>query len=353
MRRFFVERVRPWADADCRVCRPTSTYRPAWKRPDWGTILVTEVKPWLCQSMHKCVAATNLLLFASIHTRSDLLTAGDKPTRVNLIAAEAAPRLSLVLHSGTGDETLIPCRRVVTLIGSRPGCKVNLRHQRVAPVHAAIVNDGSRILAIDLVTKKGTLLNGLNMEHEPLDDGDVLTIHNWEFHVQIREPTHSGRADAHPFGLDPSPRVVALEQMPNGRILRPGRDLCIIGRRNGCDVAISDTCVSRVHALLFSYFGHPVIFDLLSSNHTFVNDTPVGFRRLKNEDVVTIGECRFRVRLVGSAISERAARAADASGEKNGATSKQPAADLIDIHATESKQRWRIADNLEEANRKR
>ncbi len=271
------------------------------------------------------------------------MTAGDKATRANLIVAEAAPRLSLVLRPGTEDETSITCRRVVTLLGSRPGCKVNLRHHRVAPVHAAIVNDGSRILAIDLVTKKGTLLNGLNMEHEPLDDGDLLTIHNWEFRVEIKEPTHSGHADAHPFGLDPSPRVVALEQMPNGRILSSSRDLCIIGRRNGCDVAISDTRVSRVHALLLSYFGHPVIFDLLSSNNTFVNDTPVGFCRLKNEDIITVGECRFRVRLVGSAISEQAARASE----------KQPAADLVDIQSTESKQRWRIADNLEKATRKR
>ncbi len=272
-----------------------------------------------------------------------------EPSRVNPVAAQGAQRLTLVAAPGTEIERTIPCRRVITLIGSRPGCKVNLQHRSVDPVHTAIVNNGSRILAVDLVTDAGTLLNGLGMEHEPLDDGDLLTIRSWEFRVEIQEPNPTGRDDAHPFGLDPSPHVVALENVASGRLLQPVRDVCIIGRRNGCDIAISDTLVSRAHALIFTYFGHPVLFDLLSSNKTLVNDRPVDFRRLKNEDIVSIGKSHFRVHMRGSAISEMATRDA-VSG--NGRDGRAPE-DKIDIHDTESANRWGIVDNFEKTTRKR
>src|ERR1700675_4874427 len=90
--------------------------------------------------------------------------------------ADSAPRLNLVVQKGPQCGTRIPCRRVVTLIGSREGCKVNLRHRRAAPVHTALVNNGSEIIAVDLLTPAGTLLNGLQLQHETLSDGDLLTV---------------------------------------------------------------------------------------------------------------------------------------------------------------------------------
>lgn len=267
--------------------------------------------------------------------------------------ADSAPRLYLVQARKDGNRR-IHCRRVVTLIGSRPGCKVNLQHRSVTPLHVAIVNDGSQVLAVDLITRQGTLLNGLKMEHERLNDGDVLTIHPWEFRLDIKEPVHSGSADVHPFGLDPAPHVVALEHVITGRLLRLNRDVCVIGRRNGCDIVLADAGVSRIHALLLSYFGKPAVFDLLSTNHTYVNGAQVEFSLLNNDDTVTIGESRFRVRLMDSAVTERASK------NNNGGT-PAPASpqqddhvnDLIDIRATESAQKWGIVENLEKATRKR
>lgn len=270
------------------------------------------------------------------------------PDQVNPIVAEAAPRLTLIMGAGTEYEMCIPCRRVVTLIGSRPGCKVNLQHRSVDPVHVAIVNDGSCLFAVDLVTVTGTLLNGLKMEHEALSDGDVLTIQTWEFRVEIQAPSPTGRADAHPFGLDPSPHVMALEDLSSGRLLRPGRDLCIIGRRAGCDIAISDLRVSRVHVLLLSYFGHPAIFDLLTSNHTLINDRAIQYRRLRDGDLIAISDTRLRVHLRGSVVTEMAARnARPGNGQK-----VEPPQDMIDIQTAESASRWRIVDNLARTTRK-
>lgn len=276
----------------------------------------------------------------------------DGPTQAGPVTADSAPRVHLVVNSGTEAGSRIRCRRVVTLLGSRSGCKVTLRDGRVSPVHVAIINDGLQVWACDLVTSSGTLLNGLKMEHEALNDQDVLSIHPWEFLVDIQRPPHSGEADAHPFGLDPTPHVVALEHVTTGRILQPSRELCVIGRRNGCDIAISDSRVSRAHALLLNYFGHPAIFDLLSRNHTSVNDEPVQFHTLKNDEVIAIGESRFRVRLVGSAVSERASKVDKATETPVALVPKKPDPDLVDIRSTERARRWTIADNLQKAARK-
>jgi pSer/pThr/pTyr-binding forkhead associated (FHA) protein len=236
---------------------------------------------------------------------------------------------------------------VVTLIGSREGCKVNLRHRRAAPVHTALVNDGSEVIAVDLLTPAGTRLNALKLQHETLSDGDVLTVDQWELRVEIEHPGNNGNADAHPFDLEPTPNVVALEHLETGRVLQPNRAVCLIGRRNGCDIALPDNRVSRAHALLVTYFGYPAILDLLTPNGTLVNNTPIQFQALKDGDVATIGDTQFRIRLVGSAVAKRGSNNHKPAAPLVALAEEPVRADLIDIQQTEGAQSWRIADNLE------
>lgn len=277
----------------------------------------------------------------------------DRPdTQTNPLVAEAAPRLCLAVDAGSPDERRIVCRRVVTLLGRRPGCKLVMRHRQMAPVHVAIVNDGAHIYAVDLVTSSGTLLNGLKLEHERLSDGDMLSCSAWEFRVDIEQPNHSGNGDAHPFGLEPSPHVVALEHLATGKLLKPERELCTIGRLNGCDITITDSDVSRVHALLLSYFGRPALFDLLSTNQTTVNDQPAQFRFLANDDIIKIGDTAFKVLVLDSPTVERAGGNNGSAKIKSEPDPSPCDADTIDIHATESSQRWRIADKAKKEARK-
>ena len=265
------------------------------------------------------------------------------------IVADGAPRLSFGLNIRSHEETKAPCRRVVTLLGSRDGCKLTLRHELVSPIHLAVVNDGYQIFAVDLASRRGTRLNGLKLEHERLSDGDVLTVHPWELRVEIEQPAPTGDSDVVPFALEPSPRHVVLEHIASGRILKPTRELCVIGRRNGCDIVVSDRQVSRVHAMLLAYYGRPAIVDLLSRNGTAVNDDPVTFHYLEEGDTVTVGETRFRVRLVGSAVSDRPGADSLAAEATVVLDDEQRDSDLIDIHATETPQPWRIANAINTA----
>lgn len=257
------------------------------------------------------------------------------------MAQSAGPRVHLVTDGGL---TRVDCRRVVSLIGSREGCKVRLRHPQVAPVHTAIINNGSQVLAIDLGSRWGTLLNGLKADHEQLGNGDVLSIGSWEFHVELEEPCADTHSDVHPFSLDPSPHAVALEHMDSGRLLHPNRDVCTIGRRSGCDIVIPDERVSRVQALLLNYFGHPAICDLLSRNQTRVNDEVVSFQMINNDDVITLGNSRFRVRLVGSKVVEAASNGKKAESKPVVLEPEDHPPDEINIEETESSQRWHIAE---------
>lgn len=269
------------------------------------------------------------------------------------IVIDAAPRLSLVPMGKGGTGKPIACRRSVTLLGSRQGCKIVLKRKTVSPVHLAIVNTGAKIYAVDLVTKHGAQLNGLKMEHEELNDGDMLQIAAWSFRVDITNPTRSDQADLHTFDLDPTPHVVALEHMESGRILQSNREVCVVGRRSGCDIVISDSQVSRTHCLLFDYLGHPAVVDLLTRNGTWVNDTEVAYHGLKNEDVLEIGDTRFRLRLVESKVGKAGSNGKSKEVALVTLEPRSVPADEIDIESTEKSQRWRIAESLEKASRKR
>jgi S-DNA-T family DNA segregation ATPase FtsK/SpoIIIE len=64
----------------------------------------------------------------------------------------------------------------------------------------------------------------------------------------------------------------------------------VIGRAVGCDVALSDTTVSRRHARLVYRDGGWMIEDLASSNGVLVNETSVGRCRLQPGDRLRLGD---------------------------------------------------------------
>ena len=226
---------------------------------------------------------------------------------------------------------------------------MNLRHRAIAPVHTAIVNTGTELVAVDLLTKNPTRLNGLKMEHETLHHGDKMNIGLWEFKIELNTPDHhSNSADLHPVKLDPSPHVVALEHLSTGRILQSNRDICIIGRRRGCDIHLDDGKVSRVHALLISYYDQPAICDLISRNQTYVNDEPVAYHILNNEDVLKFGDSRFRVRMLESKVSCRVQTNSKSSESPISLEPEQPGDDLIDIEEVDGANPWPIVDKLDQ-----
>lgn len=285
------------------------------------------------------------------------MTKGLVSSNTNPVMLDTDLHYSLMASVGVPSSHPIPCRRAVTLIGSRKGCKLTLEHAHIAPVHLAILNDGSKIYALDLVTRLGVKLNGLKMSYDTLSNGDVLNLHTWEFRISLKSTNPP--LEPIPISLDSTTQGISLLHLSTGQVLKPQRDHCLIGRRQSCDIALADNRVSRAHAILFQYKGQPAIFDLLTRNHTLVNDEPVEFRLLNHDDVIGIGDSRFKVQLLESVPPQLTPKV---NGQANGkglklqsldtGSPEDTSSDLINIHATESSQRWKIADKFEKTARK-
>lgn len=253
----------------------------------------------------------------------------------------------------------------MTLIGSRSGCKINLQHPNVAPVHAAIVHTGSRLLACDLATVRGARLNGLPLELEELAEGDTLVIGPWEFRVELMGPADPDGAVASLMNLEPAPGEFVFEHTGTRRLFQPKREVCVIGRRSKCDIAIDDAEVSRVHAMIFRYHEHPVVADLLGSSPLLLNAAAVGLAYLHADDLLRIGATEFRVRFPrlahmpsraegngnGAALS-RGSDDVDAGLNDDSpiAVPDEEIEDLINIRDSEGS-RWPVAVHLERLER--
>jgi hypothetical protein len=74
---------------------------------------------------------------------------------------------------------------------------------------------------------------------------------------------------------------------------------CIVGRADGCDIAINDPGVSRIHALLWREGGETWVVDLGSANGTHVNGVSSNAPMLLSSgSMVAFGPASFTFRLV-------------------------------------------------------
>ncbi len=256
----------------------------------------------------------------------------DIPRQFPLVS-ENAPKVRLSVLRGPGEGATIRLRRILSLIGSRPGCKVALNHRGVAAVHCAVVNTGAVVFARDLVTDTKTYLNDLPLECERLDDGDVLKIAQWELAVHIQERSlGDGADDASLLDLEPT-QTVALQVADNGQLTRLRRDICVIGRKSGCDVLVQHPQASRAHALIATYMGQPSVFDLLSSNGLQLNDKQVTFAPIYSGDRLQVGEAALRV-VIPNQIARQAA-APDNADVDTTVIRLDDEEDQVDIRAAE------------------
>ena len=73
-----------------------------------------------------------------------------------------------------------------------------------------------------------------------------------------------------------------------------------IGRDSKNEISIDDELVSKVHAVIEVVVGKDgntinyYIQDLKSTNHTFVNDSPIDIHKLRNGDIIRIGMNTFK-----------------------------------------------------------
>jgi len=212
-------------------------------------------------------------------------------------APAGSPVATATICAGAGTGQSIKLRRVVSLFGTKRGCKFVLRDNSILRRHCVIVNTGYRYILRDLITEGQTFRNGLKVEQEFLDSGDRIKIGPWEFKLEVVEPRFAGGQDSPVIvDLEPDPSILAVEDIDTRHIGKLGREVSIIGRSPHADFSVADREVSRVHAIVFMYLSRPAIFDLASENGTLVNGERAVFARLQDGDELQIGSRKLRFR---------------------------------------------------------
>jgi chromosome segregation ATPase len=111
-------------------------------------------------------------------------------------------------------------------------------------------------------------------------------------------------APTSPGTLTGSPGELVLQ---NGRLSGARRPLAapltLIGHADGCHIRLSLPGVSAFHCALVAGTDGLTLEDLKSQTGTLVNGEPVTTRVLKTGDLLSIGPCRFRVRLGSIALA--------------------------------------------------
>lgn len=100
---------------------------------------------------------------------------------------------------------------------------------------------------------------------------------------------------------DAPPLVYAQIRVESGperdKVFNLNKNSTVIGRRESCDIVLSDDSISRRHARLDRRLGVYTIHDLGSTNGIKVNGDRITARVLKSGDVLTLGAtvCTFKV----------------------------------------------------------
>ena len=89
-----------------------------------------------------------------------------------------------------------------------------------------------------------------------------------------------------------APQLIPIDQAEHPIVL--SREIGTIGRTRNNDICIRSRAVSRDHARLLVTHGSVTLVDVSSTNGCFVNDQPVKRQRLRDGDLVRIGDRHFR-----------------------------------------------------------
>lgn len=92
---------------------------------------------------------------------------GRDPADLPMVAAE-------VRGPGGESSDYLLLDRPVTLVGRHPGCHVRLLDEAAAYFHTALVNTPDGAWAVDLLTRRGTLVNGRPTRLAALREGDLI-----------------------------------------------------------------------------------------------------------------------------------------------------------------------------------
>jgi pSer/pThr/pTyr-binding forkhead associated (FHA) protein len=188
-----------------------------------------------------------------------------------------------VIQGGAASKTLNLSRPILA-IGRSASSDLVLRDSLISRQHAEIRWQNGGAVLSDLASANGTFVNGKRISGSyPLRPGDVIRLGQTKL---VFGPSSGTRRMA--SEPDRSPMV---DDQPARVSLVLDRPVLTIGRGSTSDLVLVDNKVSRRHAQIRRIDGKAVIYDLGSSNGTYVNgERVVDPRPLKPGDIIHVGQ---------------------------------------------------------------
>ena len=213
----------------------------------------------------------------------------------------------LVIEREGEKATEIVLDKDVITIGRASDNDIVLADVRVSRHHARLTREGNHFRLTDLKSSNGTWINGRRIAEEDIAPGTSFAIgaSTLTLSVDGEDTTLSGLKIA--AGATMSMDLVGDALPLRAQRLQLDRPVVTLGRDGSCDVVLDSPVVSRLHAQIRKVDADFEVFDLKSTNGTFVNGEPVEIkRRLQPGDEIRIGSFKITFDGLGIAPADEA-----------------------------------------------
>jgi pSer/pThr/pTyr-binding forkhead associated (FHA) protein len=207
------------------------------------------------------------------------------------------PLSVLYTHRGTGASGVVQLTEPFALIGRVQLCGVRLDDPSVSKKHVYVQVLENRLFVIDLNSRLGLKVDGVDVIQGWLDHGQVLQV--GEYDVQIGG---AGETDGRPLptGLGPTGHSVPLAVSLSGPtpLHCPLRSaLTVIGRHPTCNLRLLDERLSAFHTTIVQSPTEAWAVDLLGIGGTRLNERLIRRARLNVGDRLSLNGVMLEVQL--------------------------------------------------------
>lgn len=193
--------------------------------------------------------------------------------------------------------------RSSTVIGRGAGADVAVPHPEVSRRQAAIERSGDEYRAVDL-SGRGLRLGAQTVPDALLTEGSELWFGDFR---AVFQPADTFSHDETRAGGEFTQDAGATRRVNDALLLRirsaageetlPLQGELIVGKDAGCGLVLEDSFASGVHCRILHDAGRTLLFDLGSTNGTWVNGVRVGHAELSPGTVVLVGETELSIEL--------------------------------------------------------
>ncbi len=254
----------------------------------------------------KVTLITNRLLGRRITEESDIFEPVDL-TEIERLKAK------IVVENGRSSVRELPLNKPVINLGRRDDNDIIFKSKCISRRHAKIIFKNGSFFIIDQNSANGTFLNAVRIKRERLSDGDLISLgynsarlryvqreggkkearqeEEEEGEEKQEEEREISREDKRLFLFQDAPALlIQSEEMGTSKMFPLNEELTIIGRDISNHIVLVDPTISRWHALLMHQYNHFVLYDLNSSNGTWVNNQAIKRKVLDNGDRIRFGD---------------------------------------------------------------